>query len=226
MKVVKYVGALTVILLILLSLTFAYQGGTLQRSYPERNRIMLQEKDRLMVQRRVKISQELQDLLRERDRITAEMQLLLREEEVNTENLQGKLKALKEVEEKIFLQKKNNLMNALEKSLSLTKEQKEKVQVILENNLEQIRNLRNNLREKNLEMRALKVEESDKADQLKDEIKGIRNEIRKIQKNMWKEIREMLDRDQIKKLDSILSGYNRYGFKIIIPGRMKLWIKR
>ncbi|HOJ92037.1 MAG TPA: hypothetical protein PKW23_00025 [Dictyoglomaceae bacterium] len=226
MKVVKYVGALTVILLILLSLTFAYQGGTLQRSYPERNRIMLQEKDRLMVQRRVKISQELQDLLRERDRITAEMQLLLREEEVNTENLQGKLKALKEVEEKIFLQKKNNLMNALEKSLSLTKEQKEKVQVILENNLEQIRNLRNNLREKNLEMRALKVEESDKADQLKDEIKGIRNEIRKVQKNMWKEIREMLDRDQIKKLDSILSGYNRYGFKIIIPGRMKLWIKR
>lgn len=205
-KVVKILGVILVLLTLILSFSYAYSF----RSVPmvERERIRVIERDRLMLQNRLQFSQEFRNLIREKDRIQAQIQLLLRSGKVNSDELQKYLSQLKDIEDKLYAEFKKNLINSLSNALKLKEEQKQKVAEILNKYIDDIRNLRIELRNKNLEIRTLGTNEQNKQKEIKDEIQKLRNEIREKRTAMLNELRQVLDQNQFRILTRLMWRYN------------------
>lgn len=205
-KVVKILGVILVLLTLILSFSYAYPF----RSVPmvERERIRVIERDRLMLQNRLQFSQEFRNLIREKDRIQAQIQLLLRSGKVNSDELQKYLSQLKDIEDKLYAEFKKNLINSLSNALKLKEEQKQKVAEILNKYIDDIRNLRIELRNKNLEIRTLGTNEQNKQKEIKDEIQKLRNEIREKRTAMLNELRQVLDQNQFRILTRLMWRYN------------------
>ncbi len=205
----KTVKILRVILVLLTTiLTFSY--ATPFRSAPmvERERIRVIEKDRLMIQNRLQFSQEFRNLIREKDRIQAQIQLLLRSGKVSSDDLQKHLNQLKEIKDKLYVEFKKNFINNLSNALKLREEQKQKVAEILNKYMDDIRNLRIELRNKNLEMKALGTNEQSKQKEIKDEIQQLRNEIKEKRTAMLNELKQVLDQNQFRILTRLMWRYN------------------
>ncbi|MGC9001748.1 MAG: Spy/CpxP family protein refolding chaperone [Dictyoglomus sp.] len=174
----------------------------------QRERIRVIERDRLMLQNSLQFSQEFRNLIRERDRIQAQIQLLLRSGKVNSDELQKYLTQLEDIENKLFAEFKKNLINNLSNALKLKEEQRQKVAEILNKYMDDIRNLRIELRNKNLEMRALGINEQSKQREIKDKIQKLRNEIREKRTAMLNELKQVLDQNQLRILTRIMWRYN------------------
>ncbi|MGB9810257.1 MULTISPECIES: Spy/CpxP family protein refolding chaperone [Dictyoglomus] len=205
-KVVKILG----VVLVLLTMMLAFSYASSFRSTPmvQRERIRVIERDRLMLQNSLQFSQEFRNLIRERDRIQAQIQLLLRSGKVNSDELQKYLTQLEDIENKLFAEFKKDLINNLSNALKLKEEQRQKVAEILNKYMDDIRNLRIELRNKNLEMRALGINEQSKQREIKDKIQKLRNEIREKRTAMLNELKQVLDQNQFRILTRIMWRYN------------------
>lgn len=205
-KVVKTLG----VVLVLLTMMLAFSYASSFRSTPmvQRERIRVIERDRLMLQNSLQFSQEFRNLIRERDRIQAQIQLLLRSGKVNSDELQKYLTQLEDIENKLFAEFKKDLINNLSNALKLKEEQRQKVAEILNKYMDDIRNLRIELRNKNLEMRALGINEQSKQREIKDKIQKLRNEIREKRTAMLNELKQVLDQNQFRILTRIMWRYN------------------
>lgn len=207
MKRLKYVVGILIIFSLISSIIFAapnYKGPMLYKE-----RIMILDRNRYTYERGVPVSQDLQNLLRERNRIQAEIHLLLREEKIDSEKLQQKIKELKNLNNKIYEEWKKNLLSFLDKNLKLKEEQKEKVKAIFDKYLDALKELRLQIREKTLQARALGSQDKEKLDQLKKEISDLRIKEKNMEKEMWKEISNVLDKAQVARLRYLLMIYNR-----------------
>jgi DNA repair exonuclease SbcCD ATPase subunit len=207
MKRLKYVVGILIIFSLISSIIFAspnYKGPMLYKE-----RIMILDRNRYTYERGVPVSQDLQNLLRERNRIQAEIQLLLREEKIDSEKLQQKIKELKNLNNKIYEEWKKNLLSFLDKNLKLKEDQKEKVKAIFDKYLDALKELRLQIREKTLQARALGNQDKEKLDQLKKEISDLRIKEKNMEKEMWKEISNVLDKAQVARLRYLLMIYNR-----------------
>ncbi|MGB9767978.1 MAG: Spy/CpxP family protein refolding chaperone [Dictyoglomus turgidum] len=205
-KVVKILG----VVLVLLTMMLAFSYASSFRSTPmvQRERIRVIERDRLMLQNSLQFSQEFRNLIRERDRIQAQIQLLLRSGKVNSDELQKYLTQLEDIENKLFAEFKKDLINNLSNALKLKEEQRQKVAEILNKYMDDIRNLRIELRNKNLEMRALGINEQSKQREIKDKIQKLKNEIREKRTAMLNELKQVLDQNQFRILTRIMWRYN------------------
>jgi len=143
-KVVKILGVVLVLLTIMLA--FSYASSFRSTPVVQRERIRVIERDRLMLQNSLQFSQEFRNLIRERDRIQAQIQLLLRSGKVNSDELQKYLTQLEDIENKLFAEFKKDLINNLSNALKLKEEQRQKVAEILNKYMDDIRNLRIELR--------------------------------------------------------------------------------
>ncbi|ACI18856.1 Spy/CpxP family protein refolding chaperone [Dictyoglomus thermophilum] len=193
-KIIKIFAVILVILVMFLSFSYAspFRG----------NPLILKERTRLQ------FSQEYRNLIRERDRIEAQIQLLLRSGKVDSEELQKYLGKLKDLDDKIYTKFKKDLIDDLSKVLKLKEEQIQKVEDLLNKYLDEIRNLRIQLRDKNLEMRTLEENQQDRQKELREEIYKIKNEIRDKQKTMFKELKQVLDQEQFRILVRLMQRYN------------------
>jgi len=193
-KIIKIFAVILVILVMFLSFSYAspFRG----------NPLIVKERTRLQ------FSQEYRNLIRERDRIEAQIQLLLRSGKVDSEELQKYLGKLKDLDDKIYTKFKKDLIDDLSKVLKLKEEQIQKVEDLLNKYLDEIRNLRIQLRDKNLEMRTLEVSQQDRQKELREEIYKIKNEIRDKQKTMFKELKQVLDQEQFRILVRLMQRYN------------------
>jgi len=207
MKRLKYVVGILIIFSLISSIILAapnYKGPMLYKE-----RIMILDRNRYTYERGVPVSQDLQNLLRERNRIQAEIQLLLREEKIDSEKLQQKIKELKNLNNKIYEEWKKNLLSFLDKNLKLKEDHKEKVKAIFDKYLDTLKELRLQIREKTLQARALGNQDKEKLDQLKKEISNLRVKEKNMEKEMWKEISNVLDKAQVARLRYLLMIYNR-----------------
>ncbi|MCX7721315.1 MAG: hypothetical protein N2Z64_08580 [Dictyoglomus thermophilum] len=193
-KIIKIFAVILVILVMFLSFSYAspFRG----------NPLIVKERTRLQ------FSQEYRNLIRERDRIEAQIQLLLRSGKVDSEELQKYLGKLKDLDDKIYTKFKKDLIDDLSKVLKLKEEQIQKVEDLLNKYLDEIRNLRIQLRDKNLEMRTLEENQQDRQKELREEIYKIKNEIRDKQKTMFKELKQVLDQEQFRILVRLMQRYN------------------
>ncbi len=193
-KIIKIFAVILVISVMFLSFSYAspFRG----------NPLVVKERTRLQ------FSQEYRNLIRERDRIEAQIRLLLRSGKVDSEELQKYLGKLKDLDDKIYAKFKKDLIDNLSKVLKLKEEQKQKVEDLLNKYLDEIRSLRIQLRDKNLEMRALEENQQDRQKELREEIYKIKNEIRDKQKTMFKELKQVLDQEQFRILVRLMQRYN------------------
>lgn len=193
-KIIKIFAVILVISVMFLSFSYAspFRG----------NPLVVNERTRLQ------FSQEYRNLIRERDRIEAQIRLLLRSGKVDSEELQKYLGKLKDLDDKIYAKFKKDLIDNLSKVLKLKEEQKQKVEDLLNKYLDEIRSLRIQLRDKNLEMRALEVSQQDRQKELREEIYKIKNEIREKQRTMFKELKQVLDQEQFRILVRLMQRYN------------------
>lgn len=193
-KIIKIFAVILVISVMFLSFSYAspFRG----------NPLVVNERTRLQ------FSQEYRNLIRERDRIEAQIRLLLRSGKVDSEELQKYLGKLKDLDDKIYTKFKKDLIDDLSKVLKLKEEQIQKVEDLLNKYLDEIRNLRIQLRDKNLEMRTLEENQQDRQKELREEIYKIKNEIRDKQKTMFKELKQVLDQEQFRILVRLMQRYN------------------
>ncbi|MEN3012544.1 MAG: hypothetical protein ABDH34_06670 [Dictyoglomus thermophilum] len=193
-KIIKIFAVILVISVMFLSFSYAspFRG----------NPLIVNERTRLQ------FSQEYRNLIRERDRIEAQIRLFLRSGKVDSEELQKYLGKLKDLNDKIYAKFKKDLIDDLSKVLKLKEEQKQKVEDLLNKYLDEIRSLRIQLRDKNLEMRALEENQQDRQKELREEIYKIKNEIRDKQKTMFKELKQVLDQEQFRILVRLMQRYN------------------
>ena len=193
-KIIKIFAVILVLSAMFLSFSYAspFKGAPL----------MVKERTRLQ------FSQEYRNLIRERDRIEAQIQLLLRSGKVNSDELQKYLGRLKDLDDEIYTKYKKDLIDNLSKVLKLKEEQRQKVEDLLNKYLDEIRNLRIQLRDKSLEMRTLEGNQQDRQKELREEIYKLRNEIRDKQKAMLQELRQILDQEQFRVLVRLMQSYN------------------
>lgn len=193
-KIVKIFAVILVISVMFLSFSYAspFKGAPLM------------EKERT----RLQFSQEYRNLIRERERVEAQIQLLLRSGKINSEELQKYLGKLKDLDDEMYTKYKKDLIDNLSKVLKLKEEQSQKVEDLLNKYLDEIRNLRIQLRDKNLEMRTLEENQQDKEKELREEIYKIKNEIREKQRTMFKELKQVLDQEQFRILVRLMQRYN------------------
>lgn len=201
----KILGISLVFAIFILSISFA---SPFPKNFQDRQRILIIERERPSFSYSFQFSQELQNMIRERNRIQAEIRVLLRQEKVDFEKLQQNLLRLRELDNKIFEELKKDLLNNLDKSLRLRNEQKQKFSQVLDKYLGEIRNLGIELQNKNLELRSLSLEDKEKRSKLMEEILRLRIRIREMRTEMFREMKQVLDANQFRVLQSLLLQYN------------------
>lgn len=204
-KFFRVLGIALIFAIFVLSVAFA---SPLPKNFQERQRVFIIERKRPTFNYTFQFSQELQNMIRERNRIQAEIRVLLRQEKIDSEKLQQSLLKLRELDNKIFEELKKDLLNNLDKNLGLRNEQRQKFSQALDKYLGEIRNLKTELQNKNLELRSLGPEDKEKQSLLREEILRLRLRIREKRAEMLREMEQILDAYQFRVFQNLLLKYN------------------
>lgn len=202
---IKVLGVSLILAIFVLSISFA---SPFPRNFQGRYRVSIIEREKPAFSYSFQFSQELHNLVRERNRIQSEIEFLLRQEKIDSERLQQSLLKLRDLDNKIFEESKKELLKIIDKNLKLRNEQSQRLSQVLDKYLGEIRNLRIELQNKNLELRSLSPEDKEKQSMLREEIYKLRLRIREKRTEMFRELRQILDANQLRMLQRLLLQYN------------------